>query len=115
MSATAYQRNRMLATLAGCYLSLHTADGGETGAHELTGAGYARQPAPLGAAVDGRLATIAEVSFPDLPAAAVTHYGAWSDARGGSFLWPVALATPRTVARGDGLTFSPDVIAFIAA
>lgn len=114
MSATIAQRNRMLATLAGCYLGLHTADGAETGEHELTGAGYARQPAPLGAATAGRIATIAEVNFTDLPAATITHFGAWSDARGGFFLWPVALATPRTVARGDGLTFAPDVIAFSA-
>ena len=111
MSATTHQKNRMLETLAGCTISLHTGDGGETGANELSGDGYGRQACPLDVAARSGIGTHSPVVFTDLPAATVTHYGAWM---GGAFLWSVPLVTPIPTTRGASIEFSAGSINFQA-
>lgn len=66
------------------YVSLHTADPGDTGAGELVAAG--RLPLTWTAgSVDGQVVS-GEVTFPIAVAQVLTHVGIWSDAVGGDFL-----------------------------
>lgn len=83
------------------YVSLHTADPGETGASELSGGSYARQSASFGAASGGAVANDAQVEFTDMPAATITHVGVWDAASAGNFLWGGALSASKTTNAGD--------------
>ena len=83
------------------YISLHTADPGETGASECTGGSYARQAGSFGAASGGAISTDADLQFTSMPACTVTHVGVWDAASGGNFLWGGALSASKTVNSGD--------------
>lgn len=86
------------------YVSLHSADGGETGASELAVAnGYARQSTTFDAAAGGATANAAPATFTNTGVAwsAATHFGVWSASSGGNFLGGGALATPKTLGAGD--------------
>ncbi|HLU76155.1 MAG TPA: hypothetical protein VKZ82_28515 [Nonomuraea sp.] len=93
--------NRATAGLAGSitHLSLHTANGGSTGADELSGGGYARQ-APTYAAPSGGIADLADPIEFGAPgtAATVTHVGFWD---GSTWLGSRALIEPREVQPTD--------------
>jgi hypothetical protein len=86
------------------YVSLHTADPGETGASEATGGSYARQSASFGAAASGAIANDAAISFTAMPAATITHVGVWDASTAGNFLWGGALAASKTTNSGDTFT-----------
>ena len=83
------------------YISLHTADPGETGASEVTGGSYARQQAAFGAAASGALSNSANIDFAGMPAVTVTHVGVWDAASAGNFLWGGALTASKVVNSGD--------------
>jgi len=83
------------------YVSLHTADPGETGASEVTGGSYARQAGSFGVASGGAVSNDALIEFTDMPACTVTHVGVWDAATAGNFLWGGALAASKTVNAGD--------------
>lgn len=88
------------------WVSLHTADCGETGANEVTGGSYARQSAGFGAAAAGAVANTANIDFTGMPAVTVTHAGIWSSSTAtasANFIWGGALTASKSV--GAGSTF----------
>jgi len=88
------------------YVSLHTADPGETGANEVTGGAYARQSGAFGAAAAGAVANTATIDFTTMPAVTVTHVGIWDDSTATAttnFVWGGALTASKSV--GAGSTF----------
>lgn len=94
-TASTAGRNAAATGVATTHLSLHTANPGDSGANEVTGGGYARKAVTFGAAAGGvRTATGSPVAAFDGPASqAVTHFGHWTAATGGTFLGAVALAS----------------------
>lgn len=85
------------------FISLHTADPGETGANEVAGGSYARQQAAFGAAAGGATDNNANIDFATMPAATITHVGVWDAVSGGNFLWGGPLNASKTTAAGDTL------------
>ena len=70
------------------YLSQHTADPGTTGANEVTGGSYARQPITFGTASAGSEASTDAQSFTSMPSVTGDLWsGLWSAVTGGTFLW----------------------------
>lgn len=88
-------------SVTAAYISLHTADPGETGINEVTGGSYARQSASFNVAASGATANSGVVDFISMPAVTVTHIGLWDAATGGNFLWGGALAASKTTNSGD--------------
>jgi hypothetical protein len=93
------------------YVSLHTADPGNTGANEIIGNGYARQ-GPVAFTNSGSNPTVAAnsaiVSYPTATAAwgTVSFFGLWSAASAGTFNGSAAVATPKPVNSGDQARFA---------
>jgi hypothetical protein len=83
------------------YVSLHTADPGETGANELTGGGYSRKAVTFNAPSGGSMTNSADIDFPNMPAATITHVALWDAASAGNCLWTGALTTSKTTNAGD--------------
>ena len=83
------------------YVSLHTADPGETGASEVSGGSYARQQAAFDAAVSGASTNSSNIDFAAMPVATVTHIGIWDALSGGNFLYHGALASSKTTTSGQ--------------
>lgn len=90
------------------YLSLHTADPGETGASECTGGSYARQAIAFSAASNpaGTIANSGTVTFSSMPAATVTHFAIWDASSAGNCLITGALGSSKTVGAGDTVSFA---------
>jgi len=90
-----------------CYISLHTADPGTTGADEVTGGSYVRQG---DTAMDAASSLTADntnaISFTSMPAETVTHVGIWDSETDGEFLCGGSLAASKTTDAGDTLTIS---------
>jgi hypothetical protein len=123
MSASSFLRKKLVDLLTGnagyvpgsLYLSLHTADPGQSGSHayEVTGAGYARQSlaGKMGTAdaVTGISVNTVAINFG--PAAAdwgtVAFIGLEDAASGGNMLIPGVLATPRTITTGQPFQIVP--------
>lgn len=61
-------------------LSLHTADPGESGAHEATYAGYARTPVKFAVVENSALVNESRIEFPTCVGGAelITHVGVWA-------------------------------------
>lgn len=88
------------------FLSLHTADPGDTGASEVSGGSYARQgPVTFDAPVAGESDNANAVEFLDMPAVTVTHFGLFTAVSAGTFLWGVALDASETFTAGDTARF----------
>lgn len=97
-------RNTTYTSPATVYLSLHSADPGDTGASELAATnGYARNAcafdAPSGGACLNTDAEVFTASGGDWLAA--THFGIWDASTAGNCLYSGALASPRTIADGE--------------
>lgn len=90
------------------YLSLHTADPGETGTSECTGGSYARQSIAFSAASNpaGTIANSGTVTFSAMPAATVTHFAIWDNSSAGNCLITGALGASKTVGAGDSVSFA---------
>ena len=109
MSISDYLENKILDkvlsntdfTVTTVYVSLHTADPGETGGNEVSGGSYARQSAAFGSASAGTASNSATLSFTDMPAATITHVGLWDASTAGNFLWGGALTASKTTNAGD--------------
>lgn len=71
----------------GSWISLHTADPGQTGASEVSGGSpaYARKQTTWGSASVGTIAG-SEVLFDVPPSTTVTHVGIWSASSAGTFV-----------------------------
>jgi len=93
-----------------CYVSLHTADPGDTGAAEIVGNGYIRQ-GPVPFTTSGNNPTVAAnaqiISYPGATAdwGTMAFFGCWTTATGGQFNGSGALDTPRQVLSGDTVRF----------
>lgn len=83
------------------FVSLHTADPGETGASEVTGGSYARQAGTFTVPAAGATENTANIDFTNMPAVTVTFVGIWDASSGGNFVWGGALAASKTVNSGD--------------
>lgn len=80
------QANVTYQTARLAFLSLHTADPGQTGAAEVTGGNpaYARKALTWGAPDANGVSVATEVTF-DVPAGTVAYVGFWSAATAGTF------------------------------
>lgn len=90
---------------AGAYLSLHTGDPGKTGANEVVGGSYARQPVTWNNASSGSSTATASHDFTLLPAVTITHFGVWTALTGGSFIIGDA-TTNQVMSAGSTYTLS---------
>lgn len=99
-------RNAAYTSPTTVYLSLHTADPGETGTSEATGGSYARQSCAFSAASGGSISNSGTVSFASMPATTVTHFGIWDDASAGNFLAGGALSASKSPGAGDTVQFA---------
>jgi hypothetical protein len=101
------------------YVSLHTADPGNTGASEVSGNAYARI-GPVVFANAGNNPTVASNSSIVTYAAAtgswgtVGYFGLWTAASGGTFQGSGALATPKPVGNGDTARFLANALTITA-
>ena len=95
------------------YISLHTADPGETGANETTGTSYARKDVTnnatnFPAAAAGAKANGTAINFATPGAGGwgtVTHFGIWDAVSAGNFMFGGALGTAKTINAGDPVSF----------
>lgn len=89
---------------SGARISFHTADPGATGASEISGTG--RPATTWGAASNGsRVGSV--VSAPIPAATTVTHWGIFSAATGGTFLYGGALGASETFGAAGSLQHTP--------
>lgn len=109
MSISNYLENKILDkvfratdfTVTTAYVSLHTADPGETGASEATGGSYARQSAAFDVAASGATANSGAINFTSMPATTITHIGVWDASSAGNFLWGGSATASKTTQAGD--------------
>lgn len=87
------------------YVSLHSADPGETGANEITAGAnsYARQLATssFAASSGGSKVSNADLTWLDMPAVTVTHFAIWDALTTGNCLFVGALGASKTTQAGD--------------
>jgi hypothetical protein len=103
------------------YVSLHTADPGNTGGSEVstTGTGYVRQ-GPIAFASAGNNPTVASnsaiLTYPAATAAwgTIGWFGIWTAASGGTFQGSGALTTPKAVNSGDTARFAANALTITA-
>ena len=91
------------------YVSLHTADPGETGATaELSGSGYSRQSCAFGSPSSGSVANTGAVAFTASGGdwGTVTHFAVWDASTNGNCYGSGSLAVSRSVTDGDSITFA---------
>lgn len=97
----------------GVFVSLHSGDPGETGAHELTGRGYGRAAIGEMLAANGGLKLNARaIEFENLPKAEISHVGYWDAQRAGVFLGGEKLGDKRIVFEGDRARFEKEQLGF---
>lgn len=122
MSASNYMEEKILDHLFGLatwtapasiYVSLHTADPGETGASEVSGNSYARSLAGVGSANWTRTSQTVTNDNPvtftgPTPSAwaTVTHFGFWDAATSGNFIGGNALDNSRAPEVDVALSFA---------
>lgn len=117
MSASDYLESKLLDHALGVaafpmpttlFMSLHTADPGETGiGSEVTGGSYARQAITFTANVAGSPSPSGiGVTFINLPAVTVTHFVIRDALASGNALFIGPLTTPQTMVVGQALTFN---------
>jgi hypothetical protein len=103
------------------YISLHTADPGDSGAaNELTDSGYARKSATFSAPTSGAGTTSnsADITFNAISDAGpftVTHCGIWSAVSGGNLLISAALTTSKQFSQNDVPRFPTGSLTVTAA
>ena len=95
--------------LTGRFLSLHTADPVETGAGEVSGGDYARQPTKFtNTGSNPTTASLSElVQYPTATTrwGNITHVGIWSALTGGDLLMTAAVTLPKVVDISDVARF----------
>lgn len=82
-------RNTAYTSPSTVYLSLHTADPGDTGTSEVSGGSYARQPIAWNVAANGAVRNTAAVTFPTATAGwgSVLYFGVWDVVSAGNLLF----------------------------
>ena len=91
-------RNTAYTPPAKVYISLHTADPGETGTNEISAGTYARQEIAFSVPTDGVFPSSAAVDFPVSTSnhGTITHFAIWDDVSAGNLLVYGELTTSRT-------------------
>ena len=98
------------------YISVHTADPGETGASEVSGNGYSRYAYTCNQTSWSNVSGVAKNSnLITLPVAtgdwgAVTHFGIWDASTGGNLLFSGALTVTKVVNQADTVSFPVDFL-----
>jgi hypothetical protein len=101
------------------YVSLHTADPGNTGASEISGGGYVRQ-GPIAFTSAGNNPTVASnsaiLTYPAATASwgTISFFGIWTAASGGTFQGSGAVTTPKAVNSGDTARFAANALTITA-
>ena len=101
------------------YVSLHTADPGNTGTSEVVGGAYARQ-GPITFTQAGSNPTVASnsaiLTYPAATAAwgTITNFGIWTAVSGGTFQGSGALTTSKAVNSGDTARFAANALTITA-
>lgn len=131
--ATTYYKTRCLnlfrgtsiAAITTTYVSLHTADPGETGSTlaEVTASPYARQAAAWSALAEAgggnmTMSNTAALNFPTVSTISwgtLTHFGICDAATSGNMLFRGNIDQPATFVDGDRLTFSIGGLSVFAA
>jgi len=88
---------------AALYLSIHTADPGDTGASEYTTYTGTRPAISFGAAASGAATSTNEQDFAAMGATTITYVGLWSATTGGAFQGGGPLNVSRITLSGDTL------------
>ena len=93
------------------YVSLHTADPGNTGANEISGSGYARiGPVTFGNTGNNptQASNSAILTYPaaTAPWGTIGFFGVWDAAAAGNFRGSGALTVPKPVNGGDTARFA---------
>jgi hypothetical protein len=99
-------RNVALTPPTSIYLSLHTADPGDTGANEVSGGSYARQQITMSAASGKATSNSGDITFNGMPACTATHVGIWGSVSGGTIWLTGILTLSRTIEAGDSFKIS---------
>ena len=103
--AAAGEARALTGLLDTVYISLHTADPGDTGTDEVSGGSYARESASF--TQSGSNPTTASnsgvIQFTQATAlwGTITHFGIWSAASSGDFLGSGAVDVSREIDTGD--------------
>ena len=95
---------------AAAYISLHTGDGGTTGALELTGGTYVRVLTTWGAVTSG-LVNGSSVALNVPSGTTITHWGLWTTLTGGTFHFCGALFIPEVFAASGTYQITPTLSA----
>lgn len=91
----------------GTWISLHTADPGDTGANEVVGGSYARQPIAWSTATGRSTSNSATVTWTGLPAIPSMAYCCiWTAVSGGSCKATLVQSPAVAVANGGALTIN---------
>ena len=98
-------RNTSYTSPAKVYMSLHTADPGETGASEISAGDYVRQEATFEVPTDGVSTNSAVIDFPVSSSdhGSITHFAIWDASTASNCLVYGALTTARTYNTGEFL------------
>lgn len=104
-------------TMPTAYVSLHTADPGETGTSETSGTSYARKSTAgsdwNAAGADGQIENAGTITFATAGSGGwgtVTHFGLWDAATTGNFLGSGALGASKTIDSGDTASFAASAL-----
>ena len=118
MPATVAERNGILnaflpgashASYAGnasFFMSLHTADPGDTGAGEYTTYTGTRPGISFTGAASAAASSTAQIDYASMGATTITHVGFWTATTAGVFKGGAALTAPKTTAASDTLRFA---------
>ena len=94
-------KNAAAPAVTAVYVSLHTADPGDTGASEVTGGSYIRKVATFDVAASGATANSGNITWTGMPAVTVTHVACWDAESSGNCLWSGALTAQKVLNSGD--------------
>jgi hypothetical protein len=101
----AYCRGTSYGGNASLFLSLHTADPGNTGASEYTTYTGTRPAIAFTAASGQSCPNTSQIDFAAMGATTITHIGLWTATSAGTFKGGGALSASKTTASGDTLRF----------
>jgi hypothetical protein len=90
---------------AALFLSIHTADPGNTGTSEYTTYTGTRPSIAFAAAASAASASTSQQDYAAMGATVITHIGLWSATSGGTFQGGGSLTSPATVSAGQTLRF----------
>jgi hypothetical protein len=101
----AYCRGTSYGGNASLFLSIHTADPGNTGASEYTTYTGTRPAIAFNVAASQSSGNTSQIDFAAMGATTITHVGLWTATSAGTFKGGGALSASKTTASGDTLRF----------